>query len=419
MIDGRIFGGGKDLGSAFALTDRIVATAAHVVRKREPGDLTFITAGSSVQVEDIQIEPKLDAAVLRVAESLAIMPSLAHAAMDEGWSVTARPKNADSRLTGAVTAVDHLIQNAGGHEMNVLQLDVTQKFGDFSGYSGSAVVVRDSIVGLLVEQVKERTAGPGAKPRAANVLYAVPVDRLVARFRLGLRVERQPGPKDSRQLLNTAYFDLDRLKNAILDARATVTDRFLSFGIPVQCTDMKVVDNLRDWLPSHLGEFAPKGQITLRPEVNSVERAVSYVVRYRAELERVNVFCPILADGVSPETVSRFINEVRAALGRHRRWMFLLLVGEPAGGFPDPVAALPLPSFAPEDVGGWAYRMVALRRWPKHLAPVWRDRIVDEVGMVDGLLDVRATYEVLEDHIGRVCTRAEELKRELEDMEAW
>ncbi|MEU8663821.1 hypothetical protein [Actinoplanes philippinensis] len=419
MINGRIFDAGKFLGSAFALTDRIVATAAHVVRNREPGDLTFVAAGSSVTVEDIQIEPKLDAAVLRVAESLAFMPSLAYAELGADWWVTSRPKNADSRLTGAVKAVDHLIVNAGGHEMNVLQLHVTEELRDFSGYSGSAVVVCDSVVGLLVEQVKERATASGTRPMAANVLYALPVDRLVDRFRLGLKVERQPGPRDPRQSLNTAYFDLDRLKNAILHARATATDRLLAFGIPIQCADMKVVDNLRDWLPSHLGEFAVKSQITLRPEVNSVEQAVNYVVRYRAELERVNVFCPVLADRVSPEIVSSFIDQVRRALGTHRKLMFLLLVGEPAGGFPEPVAALQPPSFAPEDVLGWANRVVALRHWPKDLASTWRDRIVEEVGMVNGVLDVRATYEVLEEHIGRVRTRADELKRELENMEAW
>ncbi|MEU4220335.1 serine protease [Actinoplanes sp. NPDC026623] len=372
MIDGRILSGTRFRGSAFALTDRLVATAAHVVRDQPAAELTFVTAGWSVQVQEVRVDPSIDAAILRVAESLPVVPPLAHAQLHEQWRVTSRPQKADSQLTGAVRAIDHMIVNAGDHDMTVLQLHVAEELRDYSGYSGSAVVVNDSIVGLLVEQVRERAAAPGSRPMAANVLYAVPVDRLVARFRLNLKVERPSAAAEPRQLLNTAYFDLDVLKNAILDARTAATDRMLALGIPVQCTDMKVVENLRDWLPAHFGEFEPKGQLTLRAEVNSVERVVGYVARYRQELDRVNVFCPILVDAVPAEHITRFIDEVRSRIGPHRKWIVLLLVGEPADGFPEPVVALPQPRFVPRDVNGWASNMIALRRWPSPLAAVWR-----------------------------------------------
>ncbi len=421
MINGRILSGNNYRGSAFALTDRIVATAAHVVRDQRASDLTFVAADWSVKVQEVRIDPTIDTALLQVAESLAVMPTLAHAALQEEWRVTSRPQEADSRLTGAVKATDHLIRNAGGHYMTVLQLHVAEELRDYAGYSGSAVVVNDTIVGLLVEQVKERGAPAGSRRMAANVLYAVPVDRLVNRFRLGLRVERSTAATKPQQLLNTAYFDLDGLKNAILDARTAATERFLAFGVSVQCTDMKVVDNLRDWLPSHFGEFEAKGQLTLKAEVNSVERVVGYVARYRQELERVNVFCPILVDGVPSGVISRFIEDVRSTIGRHRKWLVLLFVGQPADGLPDPVVALPQPSFAPRDVNGWASRMVALKNWPPPLAAVWRDKIINEAGMVDGALDVRATYEVLEKYINRVRGDAGELLKELEEeeLEAW
>jgi hypothetical protein len=69
-------------------------------------------------------------------------------------------------------------------------------------------------------------------------------------------------------------------------------------------------------------------------------------------------------------------------------------------------------------VNGWASNMIALRRWPSPLAAVWRDRIVEEVGVVDGALDVRATYEVLEKYIKMVRGGADELLKELEELEA-
>jgi hypothetical protein len=70
----------------------------------------------------------------------------------------------------------------------VLQLDVEQVLDDYGGYSGSAVRLagrRDVAIGVLCEQVQSRHNAPGTgRPRAANVLYAVPAPEVARRFGL-------------------------------------------------------------------------------------------------------------------------------------------------------------------------------------------------------------------------------------------
>ncbi|MEV0135347.1 serine protease [Dactylosporangium sp. NPDC050688] len=114
MIDGRIVAGAADLGSGFCLTDRIVATAAHVVRHRGAHELEFVTAaGVRLPVEAVHADPAIDVATLRVAESLAIVPPLTHAVLRADWRVTARPRDHDAQLTGPVPACGRRSRTAG------------------------------------------------------------------------------------------------------------------------------------------------------------------------------------------------------------------------------------------------------------------------------------------------------------------
>ncbi|GAB3839097.1 serine protease [Dactylosporangium cerinum] len=414
MIDGRIVAGGRDLGSGFVLTDRIVATAAHVVRDRAAEDLEFVTAaGVRLPVEAVQAEPAIDVATLRVAESLAIVPALTHAVLRADWRVTARPKNHDAQLTGTVTATDHLIVNQGGTEMTVLQLHVAEALRDYRGYSGSAVTVDGAVVGVLVEQVRERAAAGDAGPAAANVLFAVPVAQIVRRFSLGVVVGRSDRALPVHQLLDTAYFDLDLLKTAILEAMATAGGRFLVFG--VDAGEQAVVDNLCAWLRQYVGEIARQHWLDLSAELHSVDTAVRKMTRYPAVLAARNVICPVTVRGTPAADVAELVRRVREAYGQPKRWCMLFLLGVPAGGFPDEVTALPPPRFAHRDVERWAAHVTVYKRWPRPLATAWT---ADIVGRIGDELDVRYTYEELAECIDRVRFQPDELRGYLEDLEA-
>lgn len=416
MIEGRIVAGDRDLGSGFSFTDRMVATAAHVVRDQDSAALAFVaSSGIRTPVEKVEPDPRIDAAILWVAESLAVVPRLAYPSVGADWRVTARPESAAVQLTGRISAVDHLVTNSAGHEMTVLQLHVEQDVREFRGYSGSAVVVDGAVVGILVEQVLERAApSPALRRLATNVLYAVPLEQVVRRFRLAFPIPRQVGSLPVHQLLDTAYFDLDRLKTAILNAKSETVDRLLVFGI--ECTELKVIANLCTWLPTYVGEVAQKTHLTLRPDLTSVDGAVRSVTRYSADLHRgINVVCPVLVDGVQTEQVADFCERVRPVCDGHAPRLVLFLAGSPAGGYPPGVIVLPRPSFAHRDVESWARQVVASRRWPTRVAVRWGRHISEEASAGDQL-DIRWTYEALEGFIQRIRLEPDDLLRFIEDL---
>ncbi len=414
MIDGRIVAGGRDLGSGFVLTDRIVATAAHVVRDRSAEDLEFVTAaGVRLPVEAVRADPAIDVATLRVAESVAIVPALTHAVRGADWRVTARPRPHDAQLTGKVSSTDHSIVNQGGADMPVLQLHVAEALRDYRGYSGSAVTVDGAVVGVLVEQVLERADAAGGR-HAANVLYAVPVAHVVHRFKLRVAVQRSDRALTVHQLLDTAYFDLDLLKTAILDAMAAGDgQRVAVFG--VDAGEQAVVENLCAWLRQYVGDIDRKHWLDLSAELHSVDTAVRAVTRYAGVLRSRNVICPVSVRGAPAGDVAELVRRVREAYGRPKRWYLLFLLGVPDGGFPDGVTALPPPRFAQRDVERWTTHVIAYKRWPRPLAAAWQADIVERIGAE---LDVRYTYEELTDCIDRVRHEPDELLRELEDLEA-
>ncbi|MET7419748.1 serine protease [Dactylosporangium sp. NPDC005555] len=412
MIDGRIVAGKTDLGSGFVLTDRIVATAAHVVRKWRPEDLAFVTAaGVRLAVEHIERDITIDVATLRVAESLAVVPPLRHALLHDEWRVTAQPRDHDAQLTGKVTAVTHSIVNQGGIDMMVLQLHVAEVLRDYRGYSGSAVTVEGAVIGVLVEQVRERVdAGAGA----ANVLYAVPVARVVGRFKLGAAVKRSDRALPVRQLLDTAYFDLDLLKTAILDAM-TACDRQRVIVFGVDADEQAVVENLCAWLRQYVGDIDRQYWLDMSAVLNSVDTAAQAVTRYTAVLRSRNVICPVSVRGTSAGAVAELVQRVREAYGRPDHWFMLFLLGVPDGGYPDAVTALPRPQFAHRDVQQWATHVISSKHWPRHLAEAWTSDIVGRIG---DDLNVRFTYEELTTCITRVRHEPDELLSDLEDLGA-
>ncbi|MEU7614391.1 serine protease [Micromonospora sp. NPDC049204] len=212
MSDGRVLAGAKARGCGFLLTGRMVLTAAHVVRDRRVDELAFVTeTGHRYGVVDVRSAPEIDAAVLILAEPAPDPPVPLgwHAAPGAAWRVTARPEPASVQLTGTVSAVDHRVRNARGHELGVLQLAVAEALGEYQGYSGAAVTVDGAAVAVLVEQVRERTTAPGVR-RASNVLYAVPVGDVLDYLGLDRPVPAPSGwREDLRRLLDELAEDPD------------------------------------------------------------------------------------------------------------------------------------------------------------------------------------------------------------------
>ncbi|GAA1371489.1 S1 family peptidase [Catellatospora chokoriensis] len=417
MIDGRIVGSTRDLGSGFCLTDRVVATAAHVVRDHDETTLAFVTgSGNRIAVDRVQRDPTIDVAMLWLSRSLTLVPELADVVSDSRWRVSSRPFASDPLLSGTVTAIDHVITNASGHEVEVLQLEVDQVgVGSFGGYSGSAVTVDGAVIGVLVEQVTERLQRERRKA-AANVLYAVPIGRVVRTFRLRVQV---PAPRSSSpmlQLLDTAHFDLDALKSVILETKRNTDSRLLGFGIA--CPETAVMRRLCDWLPSYFGEIECRDWITLKPTVSSVSAAVRNVQRYMTGAgSRMNVVCPVLVHDASESSVAQFWDEIQGLLADTRQWLIVMFSGDPSVVYPAGVTRLASPRFEADDLAAWVREVTRFKRWPSRLAEAWAEILLEEA--TDGNeLSIPLTYDLLRTSIRRVCYEPELLREQLEERVA-
>lgn len=194
------------MGSGFVVADGRVLTAYHVVRGHPVQELVIETPGGDLlPVQAVGSAEHLDAAVLNVEGArgapirVGSRAGVAGVSVGAEWIVTMRPLDNDPQLSGTVAATGRQIVNNGGHPVPVLQLKVAEILDDYQGYSGSAVRLdsrRDVVIGLLCEQVQSRLKSPGGgKPRATNVLYAVPIGLVV--HELGLSVPTVGGSAEA------------------------------------------------------------------------------------------------------------------------------------------------------------------------------------------------------------------------------
>ena len=209
MAAGRILVDGRDRGSGFALAtglgepSRIVLTAAHVVRtQKEAPEIRFITeAGQTASVERVERDDGLDVAVLHLDEE--VPEGLARGQAEEGvtWQVEARPRGNDPKLTGVISDTRRPFENERGRKTHVVQLLVDQQVDEYEGYSGGAVVLQSpprAVIGVLVEQLRSRLRRQliDEKMPASNVLYAIPIEDVLAQFELTMasapRMESRP-----------------------------------------------------------------------------------------------------------------------------------------------------------------------------------------------------------------------------------
>jgi Trypsin-like peptidase domain/AAA ATPase domain len=205
-MTGRILSDGRDAGTGFALAPRTVLTAGHVVRGRDAATLEFAAdTDPPVGMEDVELAEEIDVAVLRLRGDTRGLLTVGRAIEGTTWAIDARPRSNDPRLTGVVTATRRRFTNARGHEVEGVQLQVTELLEDYQGYSGSPVTSPDgAAVAILVEQVQTRGAAQlGERGHASNVLYAIPIEDALARF--GVRA----GGVDGRRSL-TAGMSADQ-----------------------------------------------------------------------------------------------------------------------------------------------------------------------------------------------------------------
>lgn len=182
--------GSRASGSAFLCLPGTVVTAAHVLDGKPAENVRVrLGEGTVLPVDRVERADELDIAVLRLTAEDGRPVRAGAAGVDTRWVVTSRPKDNDPALSGRVAATRRDIVNDRGSPVSMLQLDVEQALGDFGGYSGSAVRLRDrptTVIGVLCEQVHSRLRRGDGRRESTTVLYAVPVDTVVRRFGLAM-----------------------------------------------------------------------------------------------------------------------------------------------------------------------------------------------------------------------------------------
>ena len=255
---GRVLVDRRAAGSGFTITDDRALTAGHVVRPvtermtsgqqlpvagpteptlvfvrdgGEPGLVRMVVAyqpegAEPIPVTRIEVNTSLDVAVLYLQRSAPGVLPVGPVTTGTEWRVETRPKASDPTLTGTVTDSHRRLQNQRGEETTLIQLWVREELGDYQGYSGSPVTAPSAggapswVLGVLVEQGRWRTSPqPGEPVPVANVLFAAPIDQVLAEF--GLTGVTAGEPAEQIPLPVPFEVRLPQQLNRVIDALLT------------------------------------------------------------------------------------------------------------------------------------------------------------------------------------------------------
>ena len=219
----------------------------------------------------------------------------------------------------------------------------------------------------------------------------------------------QPRPP-VHQLINTVYFDLTDIRNAVAGA-AQSGDRVLAFGITYP--EPTFVEKLCDWLAYYFDDARRKEPLNLMPELGSVSKWLRSVDNYRPELDTYSILCAVYVGDASAPALMEFWAGVRRSFTGAGCYFIPVLIGRQNTAFPAGVTVLPPPRFSYYDIDVWTHDMVRLRGWPAVLAKTWATKLRD-AAMDGDALDVRYLYEAMDRSITEICFEADAFRRRLE-----
>ena len=269
----RILVGGTDRGAGFAVAGQVALTAAHIAPSEwappawassPAADIVYLTeAGERVPAEVGDVDPQLDVVLLRLARPVPdVLPvdeyEAGAACRLQVQLASGRQAPGGTVLPGSAASDLASSESAAGAPPRLL---VSGNFGDHRGQSGAPVTLENpwgAVIGMLVAERSDATA---AAEIPVQVLEAVPLDAIVARFGLAAQVTHaSPG------LVNGDWL------------RAPPLGELLG-----RVTESDIMPRLRDVEPAMLGlEVRPEGSapppLTEREELRSALRSADFIV---------------------------------------------------------------------------------------------------------------------------------------------
>jgi hypothetical protein len=186
------FQGDKRLGVGFFLTRCYALTPLHCLPGITINDFVDIcfASGEKVQGRVHRHSREADLALIDIPpvdNTAVILPNFGRADEGGSWRNPYRPSADHIFLTGKVTEFAIEYRCVGGGEIEAIQLECDQPVGNYAGYSGSPVELKQPggdkrVIGILLEQYPDQYQDYKEFQRASNVLFAATLAEAYRRF---------------------------------------------------------------------------------------------------------------------------------------------------------------------------------------------------------------------------------------------
>lgn len=178
--------GAEQRGAGFWLTAEIGVLSLHTVPGAKEGDeITLVTMQDEHFLSRVvKVVPAKDVVLVRLTNppqgiSPAAVP--ARPRQFKLWHTAFRHPVHSATLSGQVDSINPNYLNSRGHRVHGLQLSAQQRLDTYDGYSGAPIEMKKhwrSPVGMIIEEIDQRTYPAVENPAKSNVLFALDISEI-------------------------------------------------------------------------------------------------------------------------------------------------------------------------------------------------------------------------------------------------
>ncbi|MGI5239187.1 hypothetical protein [Dactylosporangium sp. CA-139066] len=253
-------------------------------------------------------------------------------------------------------------------------------------------------------------------PDLPGALVGIGRDDLAAELHAGrprsavLSVQDDPAARF--RLLDTAFFDLSEIRDAIEEVLEGEPG---PAAFVVAGHEEMYVGKLCEWLEHCVDDIRQRPAVSLNPLQGGVDRALRHIESLRPLLGSSSVLCRVNVHSpqAGPGDLTRFWDEVRLRFAGLDRWLLLLVQVHAADLAVDGMVPLPAPCFRRRHIRDWGRTLQLQLQWPPGFTRCLTDAVVD-YAETDGELDIRLVYDALGGVVHDVRHKPDWIRDELE-----